>query len=198
MVDAQQRHDEAVTAGLHLYPLAGIHQQDGQLRGRGAGGHVASVLLVTRGVSDDELALFGGEIAVGDINGDALLPFRLQAVHQQRQIQLFASGAVFGGVAAHGGELILVDQLGVVQQPADQRAFAVIHATAGDEAQQILVFVARQISLDIGFDQGGRVGHELEIPLTFLFFHRAGGVVVDQPTLAFGMTSQQHFLNDFR
>ena len=35
-------------------------------------------------------------------------------------------------------ELILEDQLGVVQQPADQRRLAVIDRAAGDEAQQIL------------------------------------------------------------
>ncbi len=159
MVDAQQGHDEAVAAGLNLHPLARVHQQDGQLRGRGAGGHVAGVLLVAGGVGDDELAFLGREIAVGDIDGDALLPLRLQAVHQQGQIQFFAGGAVLDRVAAHGGELIFVDQLGVVQQPADQRAFAVVDAAAGDEAQQILALVGFQIGRDVLFDQRRGVGH---------------------------------------
>jgi hypothetical protein len=41
---------------------------------------------VARGVGDDELALGGGEVAVGDIDGDALLALGLQAVDQQRQV----------------------------------------------------------------------------------------------------------------
>ncbi len=105
------------------------------MRGRGAGGHVTGVLLVARRVGDDELALVGGEIAIGDIDGDALLALRLQAIDQQGQIQLLAGGPVLGGVAAHGGKLILVDQLGVVQQATDQRALAVVDAATGDEAQ---------------------------------------------------------------
>ena len=39
-------------------------------------------------------------------------------------------------------ELVLVDALGVVQQPADQRRLAVVHAAGGGEAQQVLVQMA--------------------------------------------------------
>ena len=87
------------------------------------------------GVGDNELALLGGEIAVGHINGNALFALGLQAIHQQRQVQFFAGRAVFRGIAAHGGKLILIDQLRVVKQPADQRALAVIDAAAGNKAQ---------------------------------------------------------------
>ena len=54
--------------------------------GRGAGDHVARVLLVARRVGDDELALVGGEEAVGDVDGDALLALGRQAVDQQREV----------------------------------------------------------------------------------------------------------------
>jgi hypothetical protein len=50
---------------------------------------------VARGVGDDELALGGGEVAVGDIDGDALLTLGLQAVDQQRQVDVVAGGADF-------------------------------------------------------------------------------------------------------
>ena len=41
---------------------------------------------MARRVGDDELALVGGEVAVGHVDGDALLALGLQAVHQQRQV----------------------------------------------------------------------------------------------------------------
>ena len=46
-------------------------------------------------------------------------------------------------------ELILEDHLGFVQQPADQRRFAVVDAAAGDEAQQVLPLVRAKVGLDI-------------------------------------------------
>ena len=37
--------------------------------------------------------------------------------------------------AFEGGELIFVDELLFVEEPADQRRFAVVHRTAGQKAQ---------------------------------------------------------------
>ncbi len=76
----QQRGDVGVTARLGQDAFARIDQDDGHVGGRRAGSHVARVLLVPRRVGDDELAMGGGEVAVGDIDGDALLPLRAQAV----------------------------------------------------------------------------------------------------------------------
>ena len=58
----------------------------GQIGGGCAGGHVARVLFVPRRVGDDELAPRRGEIAVRDVDGDALLALGAQAVGQQRKI----------------------------------------------------------------------------------------------------------------
>ena len=77
------------------------------------------------------------EIAVGDVDGDALLAFGAQAVGEQGEID-GPAGAI-DAAAAHGGELILVDRLGVVQQAADQRGLAVVDAAGGGEAQQFLI-----------------------------------------------------------
>jgi hypothetical protein len=46
-----------------------------------------------------------------------------------------------------------------VQQAADQRALAVVHAAAGDEAQQRLVLVALEVGGDIGVASSGG-GHQ--------------------------------------
>jgi hypothetical protein len=37
-------------------------------------------------IGNDEGTLVGGEIAIGDVDGDALFAFRLQAVEQQREV----------------------------------------------------------------------------------------------------------------
>ena len=108
---------------------------------------------MARGVGDNELALVGGEIPVGNINGDALLALRLQAVHQQGQVQLLAGGAHPGTVGFQAGHVILIDHLGVMEQAADQRAFTVVHAAAGKQAQEFLVFVLFQVGLDVFGDK---------------------------------------------
>ena len=82
--------DVAVPAGLREHALARVDQDDGAVGGRGAGGHVARVLLVARRVGDDELALVGREEAVGDVDGDALLALGREAVDEQREVELAA------------------------------------------------------------------------------------------------------------
>ena len=80
--------------GLRQHALARIDQHHGQIGVGGAGRHVARVLLMARRVGDDEAALVGGEEAIGDIDGDALLALGLQPVDQQREIDVVAGGAV--------------------------------------------------------------------------------------------------------
>ena len=46
--------------------------------------------------------------------------------------------------AAH---LVLVDQRGIVKQPADQRALAVVDAAAGEKAQQAAIFFRRDAGI---------------------------------------------------
>ena len=91
MRDAQQRADERMAPGLREHPLARVDQHDRQIGGRGAGDHVARVLLVAGGVGDDEPALGRGEVAVGDVDRDALLALGPQPVGQQRQVEEVAS-----------------------------------------------------------------------------------------------------------
>ena len=57
-------------------------------------------LLVTWRIGDDEVPLLGAKEAVGDIDRDALLPLRLQAVDQQRQIQVIAGRTVAAAVGS--------------------------------------------------------------------------------------------------
>ena len=124
------------------------------------GDHVARVLLVSRRVGDDELAPVGGEEAIRNVDGDALLTFGGQAVDEQREIEIAALRADFFRVGFERLELVFEDELRLVQQPADQRGLAVIDAAAGDEPQQALVLVRLQVSLNVGRDEIGFVRHE--------------------------------------
>ena len=75
-----------------------------------------------------------GEVAVGHVDGDALLALGLQAVGQQRQVDRRAGGLLLQRV-----ELVGEDGAAVEQQPADQRALAVVDAAGGEEAQGSVV-----------------------------------------------------------
>ncbi len=108
-------------------------------------------------VGDDELALVGGEEAIGDVDGDALLALGGEAVDQQREVDLAAAGAELLRIRFERRELVVEDHLGVVEQPADQRALAVVDAAAGDEAQQAGALERGQALLQRA---GGNVGDE--------------------------------------
>ncbi len=98
--DAHQRHDGAVPKGLRQQALGGVDQDDREVGGRGARRHVARVLLVARRVGDDEAPPRRREIAVADVDGDALLAFRLQAVDQAREIGAAAARRSSGTTSA--------------------------------------------------------------------------------------------------
>ena len=136
MGDAQQRGDVGVAAGLLRDPLARVDQHDREVGGRGAGDHVARVLLVARRVGDDELAPGGLEVAVGDVDRDPLLALGAQAVGEQRQVDV-AVAAALGGLD-HVLHLVLEDRLGVVQQPPDQGRLAVVDRARGRDPQQLV------------------------------------------------------------
>ena len=134
--DTKQADDERMPPGLRHQSLAGIDQEDGEVgRGRPRR-HVAGVLLMARCIRDNEAAAWRGDEAIGDIDGDALFPLCLQPIDQQGQIDLLARRPVPAAVARQGDGLVVQDEPCVVQQTADQGRFAIIHAPAGDEAEQ--------------------------------------------------------------
>ncbi len=148
VADAQQRDDVAVPAGLGQHALGGVDQHHRHVGGGRTGGHVAGVLRMPGAVGDDELASVGIEIAVGHVDGDALLALGGQAVQQQRIVDRPAAGTVALAVGAKRRQLVVEQPLAVVQQASDQGALAIVDAAAGDEAQQRLVFVLLQVGGD--------------------------------------------------
>lgn len=75
-----------MTARLLQQSLARIDQQHGKARVGRAGDHVARVLLMPGRIGQDEAAALGFEIAVGDVDGDALLALGSKPIHQQSVI----------------------------------------------------------------------------------------------------------------
>jgi hypothetical protein len=158
--DADERDDETVPPGLGQHAFSGIDEDDGEFRGRGAGRHVAGVLLVARRVGDDELAPVGGEGAIGDVDRDALLALGRQSVDQKREVEVAALGADALGIGFQRGQLVLEQQLRFIQQASDQRRFSVVDAAAGDEPQQILALLLGEIGLDLGGGRRALVQHQ--------------------------------------
>ena len=85
--------------GLRQQALARIDQDHREVGVGGAGRHVAGILLVAGRVGDDERARRRREIAIGDVDGDALLALGFEAVDQQREIDVLAGRAVLLGIA---------------------------------------------------------------------------------------------------
>jgi len=81
-------------------------------------------------VGQDERAPRGGEVAVGDVDGDALLALGAQAVGQPGEVELAVA-------PAQVVELVGEDRLGVVEQAPDERRLAVVDRPRGGEAQQV-------------------------------------------------------------
>jgi hypothetical protein len=94
--DPQQIGDKGVPAGLLDHAQPGVDEDDGEVRGRGAGDHVAGVLDVAGRVGDDELAFRGREVAVGHVDGDALLALGAEPVGEEREVDVFVA-ALLGG-----------------------------------------------------------------------------------------------------
>ena len=139
--------------GLGDDPLAGVDEQHRSIHRGRSGDHVSGVLLVARCVGHDERASVGGEVPVGNVDGDLLLPFGEQAVKQKGEVEALSLGPEFLGIGLQGCQLVFEDQIGVVQQAPDERALAVIDAAAGKEAQEALVLVHLEIGIDVRGDE---------------------------------------------
>ena len=136
VADAEQGRDRRVPAGLVQHPLARVDQHDGEVGVRRAGHHVAGVLLVAGRVGQDEAAAWGLEVAVGDVDGDALVALGRQAIDQQRVVDVAPRRAEAAGVALQHRHDVVGDGAALEQQAADQGGFAVVHAAAGQHAEE--------------------------------------------------------------
>ena len=148
MANAEQRSDVCVTTGLREDALARIDKDDGEVCCRGAGGHVAGVLLVARGIGNDELATLGREVAVGDVDGDALLTLGAKSIGELGEVDSELLLARRGDGPSDGADLVFVDVARVVEETADKGGFAIVDAAGRAEAEQVLGFFRGKKLLD--------------------------------------------------
>lgn len=134
MLNVEQTGDEAVPTGLFDHAFARVDQDDGEVRGRRPGHHIAGVLDMPGSVCNDEFAAGCREVAVGDIDRDPLFPLGAQSVREQGEIDVFVA-ALTGGVL-NRFELVLEDRLGVIHQSPDEGAFAVVNRSGSGEAKK--------------------------------------------------------------
>ena len=132
VADPHEGADAGMAAGLDQDALGGVDEDDGQIRKRGADGHVARVFFMTRRVGDDEAAVIRIKVAVGDVDGDALFPFRHETVQEQRVVDGAAAAADLA-FQFQGLLLVGVEQFGVIEQMTDECRFAIIDAAAGNK-----------------------------------------------------------------
>ena len=79
---------------LRQNTLTSVNQHDSHLCSGGACHHVAGVLLVTWGVSDNESPLVSGEEAISNVNCYTLFALGLKTISQQRKVNCLALRAM--------------------------------------------------------------------------------------------------------
>ena len=84
-----------MAARLRQDALRRVDEDDGKVCKRCTAGHVARVLLVARRIRTDEAAIIRREVAVGDIDRDALLTLCEESVQEQRIVDGAAAAADF-------------------------------------------------------------------------------------------------------
>src|SRR5437667_9838779 len=107
---------------LSQHPMTRIDEDEGHIAGARAGHKVACILLVPGRIRDDELSFRSCKIAVSNINRNALLPFRAQAVGQQREIDAFAAAPFVFALRAF--DLVFTCALSCNKYAADQSVLA--------------------------------------------------------------------------
>ena len=133
--DLEDRRDVGVAPRLLDDALPRVEEDHGDVRGRGAGDHVARVLHVARCICELEPAARRDERAVRDVDRDALLALGAQAVGEEREVDVVVAAAPRGVLDVL--HLVDHDLLRVVEKPPDQRRLAVVDGARRDEAQQV-------------------------------------------------------------
>src|SRR5436190_1949418 len=125
-----------------------VYHDQSEIGGRGAGRHVAGVLLMAGCVGDDELAPLGREEPICHVDRNLLLALGRKSVEQERKVQLPAQRSMLARFGCQRLDLIVEQELRLIEQAPDQGGLAMINRAAGDEAQETLALLLAQEILD--------------------------------------------------
>ena len=120
----------AVAPRLFAHAFGRVDHQDSGVGAGRSGNHVLDELAVTGGVDDHVIAASRAELDVCDIDGNALVAFRLQRIHQERPLERHAAALTHG---ADRVRLAVGQRAGVVEQTTHQRRLAVIDVADDDD-----------------------------------------------------------------
>ena len=83
IANAHELADAGVTARLHQNALRSVHENHGEVGKRCAHRHITGVFFMPRGVGHDKAAAIRGEIAIRDVDGNALFAFSHETIKQK-------------------------------------------------------------------------------------------------------------------
>ena len=86
--DLQKGGNEGVAFGLFDNSFARIDKDEGKVGGRSTSYHVTGILNVSWRICNDEFTLGCSKVAVGNIDGDALLAFVFKAVCEEAEVDV--------------------------------------------------------------------------------------------------------------
>ena len=104
-------------------------------------------------VGDNELAARSCEGSIRDIDRDALLALGFESIDEQREIEFAALCPERFRITRCCCERIFVHRMHIVQKSSDERALSIINAAAGKETQDVLAFMLREVSINVGIDE---------------------------------------------
>ena len=131
LLDAEKMQQIAVAPGLVAHAFQRVDDQHGAVRLRGAGDHVAQEFGMAGGVDQHHVAGLGAEADLRGVDGDALIALGLQRIEQERPFERHAPPRADG---FEHFQLAVGQAAGFMQQPPDQRRFAVIDMADNDDA----------------------------------------------------------------
>lgn len=111
------------------------------------------------GIGDDKFAFGGGEVAIGDVDRDALFAFGFESIGDECGVKFAADGTVGFAFVFELGKLIFVEHFGVEEETSNEGTFAVVDTSAGDEAEEFLTLVLFEVSVNVGCNEVALMGH---------------------------------------
>ena len=127
--DAEEPQQHGVAASLFTDAFGRIHNQDGGTGFSSAGYHMAQKTFMAGRIDNSELPHTGFQENARGINGHTLIALGLHGVHQEGGLEFDTTPLATGDNLL---EAAIGERIGVRQQAADQRGFAMINMAGKD------------------------------------------------------------------